>query len=116
MRIFPYRMLASLLLSGAVCLLTVAQTTRAFSSVALFDVPAVANYAHGFGRPAIEEVGSGPFTDAGLSTASSFFDTKELKELRSGPVILGEVEAGSQWSCDHPFHRRIPPRSDDDDN
>jgi hypothetical protein len=30
--------------------------------------------------------------------------------------VFDEVEAGLDWSCEHQFHRRIPPRSGDDDN
>ncbi|MFZ0681223.1 hypothetical protein [Candidatus Binatus sp.] len=113
---FLFRPLARLFLIGSVCLLTVAQTTRAFSSITLSDVPAVANHAQGFAGHAVEEVGSGPVADGGISIASSWFDAKEPKERQPGPLFLCEVEAGSQWSREHQFHRRIPPRSGDDDN
>jgi hypothetical protein len=113
---FLFRPLARLLLIGSVCLLTVAQTTRAFSSITLPNVPAVTNHAQGFASHAVEEVGSGPVADGGLSIASSSFAAKEPKERQPAPLPLYEVGAGSQWSCDHQFHRRIPPRSGDDDN
>jgi hypothetical protein len=116
MRTFPYRLLARLLVSVSICLLTVAQTTRAFSSIILPNMPAVANHAQGFASHAVEEVGSGPVADGGLSIASSSFDAKVPKERQPGPLLLHEVEAGSLWSCEHQFHRRIPPRSGDDDN
>jgi hypothetical protein len=115
MRIFLYPLLARLLLICSVCLLTIAQTTRAFSSITFLDVPAVSNHMQGFARPAVEEVSSSPVVDAGASTASSV-NAKEPKEHQPGPALLDEVEAGSQWSREHQFHRRIPPRSDDDDN
>ena len=66
MPMFLFRPLARLFLIGSVCLLTVAQTTRAFSSITLLDVPAVANLKQGFARPAVEEVGSRPLADGGV--------------------------------------------------
>ncbi|MFZ2060241.1 MAG: hypothetical protein WAU82_04475 [Candidatus Binatus sp.] len=116
MRLVPYLLLARLLLICSVCLLTIAQTTSAFSSITPLEVHAVTNRTPGFARHAVEEVGSGPVADGGLSLASSWFDAKEPKDRQSGPLFLREVEAGSQWSFDHQFHRRIPPRSGDDDN
>ncbi len=116
MRIFQYRLLARLLLIGSVCLLTIAQTTRAFSSITLLDVPVVANHTQGFARTAVEEVGSKTVADAGVFTASSSCDAEEPKEAPPERLILYEVEAASQWPCERRFHRRIPPRSGDEDN
>lgn len=113
---FLFRSLARLFLIGSVCLLTVAQSARAFSSITLLEVPAVANHKQGFARPAVEEVGSRSLADAGVPPASSSLDAKEPKEHQSGSLLLDEVEAGSQWSCERQFHRRIPPRAGDDDN
>ena len=41
---------------------------------------------------------------------------KEPKEHLLAPVVLEDVEAGLDWSCEHHFHRRIPPRAGADDN
>ncbi len=116
MRRFSYRLLARLFLTGSVCLLTIAQTTRAFSCTNLLKLHAVANLPKGFARHAVEEVGSRPVADAGVSASSLTFDAKEPKQHRLDPVILDDVDAGLDWSCEHQFHRRIPPRSNDDDN
>ena len=116
MPMFSYRLLARQLLICSVCLLTIAQTTRAFPSATFFELHAVANQTQRFARHAVEEVGSRPVADAGVATSLSTFDAKEPKEHQLDPVVLEDVEAGLDWSCEHHFHRRIPPRSGDDDN
>jgi hypothetical protein len=116
MRVFSYRLLARHLLICAVCLLTVAQTTRPSWSNTFFELRAVANQTQGFARHAVEEVGNQPVADAGVATSLSTFDAEEPKEQQLDPVVFDEVEAGLDWSCEHQFHRRIPPRSGDDDN
>ena len=116
MRIFLYPLLARLLLICSVCLLTIAQTTSAFSSITLLEVHVVANRTPGFARHAVEEVGSRPVPDAGASRSSSSFNPKEPKEHRPDPLFLDDVQASVDWSCERQFHRRIPPRSNDDYN
>jgi hypothetical protein len=116
MRMFSYRQLGRLLLIFSVCLLTIAQATHAFSPANLLKLHAVANLPHRFARHAVEEVGSRPVADAGASTPSSTVDAKEPKQDRLDPVILDDIEAGLDWSCEHQFHRRILPQSNDDDN
>jgi len=116
-RTFPNSLLARLFLTGSVCLLTIAPTTGVLSPVALLDVPAVANHTQGVARHAVEEVGgSSPVADAGVFTASLSRDAEENKEGRPEPPVLDAVEGCGQWPGQLRFHRRIPPRSGDDDN
>jgi hypothetical protein len=110
-----YRLLARLLLIGSVCLLTTAQTTRSFECIALLDSPALANQSQGFAGHAVEEVSSAPVADCGVAQTSATFETEEPQEHQPDPQILGEVEVGTEWSSEHRFHRRIPPRSAADD-
>ena len=63
-----------------------------------------------------QEVGTGPVPDAGVSTSSSSFNPREPKRHQPDPLFLDDVEADIDWSCDRQFHRRIPPRSNDDYN
>lgn len=111
MRMLHYRLLARLLLIGSVCLLTTVQTTRAFESVALLDSPELANQSQGFAGPAAEEVSSAPVADYSVTETSAALDVKESREHQPIPQVLDDVNVGAEWSSEHQFHRRIPPRS-----
>ena len=106
-----YRLLARLLLIGSVCLLTTAQTTRAFASIALPGSPALAVQSRGFAGPAVEEVSGAPVADCGVAKTSAALDAKDQRGHEPDPQLLGEVEVGTEWSSEHQFSRRIPPRS-----